>query len=225
MYIFDKQNKIRLKHFDTYTFEKLPSRYRANLINSATGYKSCNLLGTVAPSGTSNLAIFNSVVHIGSNPPLLGFILRPLTVKRDSYNNFKSAGYFTVNQVSDSIITQAHHTSAKYDEGISEFAKSGLTESYLDDFNAPYVAESPIKIGCKYINEYEIKENGCLLIIGAIEHIYLPEDSIAEDGWVQLDKTKAISAVGIDGYALPKIIERFAYARPDEPSKSILDGA
>lgn len=214
-----------MKHFDSSILTKLPNRYRANLINSATGYKSCNLLGTVAPSGTSNLAIFNSVVHIGSNPPLLGFILRPLTVKRDSYNNFKSAGYFTVNQVSDSIITQAHHTSAKYDEGISEFTKSGLTESYLDDFSAPYVAESPIKIGCKYLNEYEIKENGCLLIIGAIEHIYLPEDSIAEDGWVHLDKTKAIGAVGIDGYALPKIIERFSYARPDEPSKSILDGA
>ena len=171
------------------------------------------------------MAIFNSVVHIGSNPPMLGFILRPLTVRRDSYNNFKAAEYFTVNQVSQDIIAAAHHTSAKYDEGISEFKKSGLTESYLDDFKAPYVVESPIKIGCRFINEYEIKENGCLLIIGAIEHIYLPEESIAYDGWVHLDKTKAISAVGIDGYALPKIIERLAYARPDEQSKSILDGA
>lgn len=214
-----------MKHFTTSILEELPSRYRANLINSCTGYKSSNLLGTISPSGHTNLAIFNSVVHIGSNPPMLGFILRPLTVRRDSYNNFKAAEYFTVNQVSQDIIAAAHHTSAKYDEGISEFKKSGLTESYLDDFKAPYVVESPIKIGCRYINEYEIKENGCLLIIGAIEHIYLPEESIAYDGWVHLDKTKAISAVGIDGYALPKIIERLAYARPDEPSKSILDGA
>jgi len=214
-----------LKHFTTSILQELPSRYRANLINSCTGYKSSNLLGTVSPSGITNLAIFNSVVHIGSNPPMLGFILRPLTVRRDSYNNFKSAGTFTVNQVSHGIIKAAHHTSAKYDEGISEFKKSGLTESYLDDFDAPYVAESPIKIGCRYINEYEIKENGCLLIIGAIEHIYMPEDSITKDGWVYLDKTEAISAVGLDGYALPKIIERLAYARPDEHSKSILDGA
>lgn len=214
-----------MKHLNTTQIAELPSRYRANLINSCTGYKSSNLLGTVSPSGTSNLAIFNSVVHIGSSPAMLGFILRPLTVRRDSYNNFKSDGYFTVNQVSENIVQQAHHTSAKYDEGISEFEKSGLKESYLDDFRAPYVAESPIKIGCRYINEYEIKENGCLLIVGAIEHIYLPEEIITEDGWVHLDKTNAISAVGIDGYALPKIVERLAYARPEEPSKSILNGA
>lgn len=214
-----------MKHFTTSILTELPSRYRANLINSCTGYKSSNLLGTISPSGNTNLAIFNSVVHIGSNPAMLGFILRPLTVRRDSYNNFKSVRFFTVNQVSQHIIKEAHHTSAKYDEGISEFEKSGLTESYLDGFDAPYVHESPIKIGCRYINEYEIKENGCLLIIGAIDHMYLPEESIAKDGWVHLDKTNAISAVGLDGYALPKIIERLAYARPDEPSKSILDGA
>ena len=214
-----------MKHFNISSLKELPSRYRANLINSCTGYKSSNLLGTISPSGHSNLAIFNSVVHIGSNPAMLGFILRPLTVRRDTYTNFKSAGAFTVNQVSQNIIKQAHHTSAKYDEGISEFKKSGLTETYLDGFEAPYVTESPIKIGCRYINEYEIKENGCLLIIGAIEHIYLPEESIAKDGWVNLDKTNAISAVGIDGYALPKIVERLSYAKADEQSKSILDGA
>lgn len=214
-----------LKHFNISQLTELPSRYRANLINSCTGYRSSNLLGTISPSGNSNLAIFNSVVHIGSNPAMLGFILRPLTVRRDSYNNFKTAEYFTVNQVSKDIINQGHHTSAKYDEGISEFDKSGLTESYLDNFKAPYVTESPIKIGCRYINEYEIKENGCLLVIGAIEHIYLPKEAITEDGWVNLEKTNAISAVGIDGYALPKIVERLAYARPEEISKSILDGA
>ncbi len=156
---------------------------------------------------------------------MLGFILRPLTVKRDSYNNFKSAGYFTVNQVSQNIIQEAHHTSAKYDETVSEFTKSGLTEEFLDGFKAPYVKESPIKIGCSYKNEYEIKENGCLLIIGTIEHIYLPENSITKDGWVHLDKLNAVSAVGLDGYALPKIIDRFAYARPEESIKSILDGS
>ncbi len=182
-------------------------------------------MGTISPQGNSNLAIFNSIVHIGSSPAMLGFILRPLTVKRDTYSNFKSSHYFTVNQVSERIIEQAHHTSAKYDETVSEFDKSGLTEVFLDGFEAPYVAESAIRIGCRYINEYEIKENGCLLIIGAIEHIYLPEDIISPDGWVHLDKVNTISAVGIDGYALPKIIERLAYARPEEPNKSILDGA
>lgn len=211
-----------MKHFTKASILELPSRYKAHLINSCTGYKSANLLGTISKNGETNLAIFNSVVHIGSNPPMLGFILRPLTVARHTYTNFKEVGSFTVNQVNKGIIKQAHQTAASYEANTSEFSKTGLTETYLDGFNAPYVKESAIKIGCSYVNEYEIKENGCLLIIGAIEHVYLPEDAIHEDGWVQLDKADTVSAIGLDGYALPKLLDRFAYAKPDEETKSLL---
>jgi flavin reductase (DIM6/NTAB) family NADH-FMN oxidoreductase RutF len=214
-----------MQHFSQKDLQKMPSRFRANLINSCTGYKSCNLLGTVSSSGTSNLALFNSVVHIGSNPAMLGFILRPLTVRRDTYANFKEVGCFTVNQVPYGIIKDAHHTAAKYPQGISEFSKTALTEEYLDNFEAPYVKESQIKIGCEYLNEYHIAENGCLMIVGAIKHLYLPQEIIHKDGWVQLDKANSVAAIGLDGYALPKLIDRFAYAQPDEETKSLLDGA
>lgn len=194
--------------------ENLPTRFKSNLINSCTGYKSCNLLGTISEKGVTNLAIFNSIVHIGSNPPLLGFILRPLTVKRDTYENLMFNGDFTVNHVNKSIIKSAHQTSAKYEKEISEFEKTGLTAEYLDGFPAPYVGESMIKLGCRYENAYEIKENGCLLIIGSILHIYLPKEIQHKDGWVQLDKAQSISAIGLDGYALPELLTRLAYARP-----------
>lgn len=201
--------------------EQLPSRYRAHLINSCTGYKSANLIGTKSLDGTTNLAIFNSVIHIGSNPSMLGFILRPLTVKRDTYSNFKESGFFTVNQVHKNIINDAHHTAASYAEHISEFSKTNLTESYLDDFSAPYVAQSAIKIGCSYVNEYELKENGCLLIIGAIEHLYVPENILHEDGWVELDKVDTVAVIGLDGYALPNLLNRFGYAKPNEKTKPL----
>tara|TARA_R110000823_G_scaffold27975_1_gene81356 strand:+ start:105 stop:758 length:654 start_codon:yes stop_codon:yes gene_type:complete len=212
-------NKIKiLKYLNTTDLGNMPSRKRTHLINSCTGYKSANLLGTKSKNGETNLAIFNSVIHIGSNPPMLGFILRPLTVKRDTYKNFKETGFFTVNQVKKDMIKDAHHTAANYDEQISEFSKTNLTESYLDDFHAPYVSQSSIKLGCRYINEYEIKENNCLLIIGAIEHIYLSDDILEEDGWVNLDKANTVAIVGLDGYALPKLLNRFNYSKPDEPT-------
>ena len=211
-----------MKHFSIEELGKMPSRYRAHLINSCTGYKSANLLGSKSGSGISNLAIFNSVVHIGSTPPMLGFILRPLTVKRNTYANFKESGFFTVNQVNEAIIKDAHHSAASYDEDISEFSKTNLTESYLDNFQAPYVKESAIKLGCSYVNEYEIKENGCLLIIGAIEHVYIPDEILHDDGWLQLDKVNTVAINGLDAYALPQLLARFAYAKPDEPSKHLL---
>ncbi|MFT7052290.1 MAG: hypothetical protein ACJAZK_002917, partial [Psychroserpens sp.] len=44
--------------------------YRINLINSCSGYKSANLLGTKSNEGIENVAVFSSVTHIGSNPPM-----------------------------------------------------------------------------------------------------------------------------------------------------------
>lgn len=212
-------------HYSKEQLTLLNSRFRANLINSCTGYKSSNLLATKSQEGISNVAIFNSVVHIGSNPPMLGFILRPLTVKRNTYENFKASGYFTVNQIPSNIIKKAHETSAKYDDDVSEFTKTHLTEEYINEFQAPFVKESHIKLGCRYINEYEIKENGCLLIIGEVLDLYLPKDIINEDGWVQLDKVDTTAIVGLDGYALPRLLDRFSYARPDQEPHSLIHGS
>ncbi len=41
-----------------------------------TGIKPANLIGTISKNQVSSLAIFSSVVHLGSNPALLGFVLR-----------------------------------------------------------------------------------------------------------------------------------------------------
>ncbi|MFT4831749.1 MAG: flavin reductase (DIM6/NTAB) family NADH-FMN oxidoreductase RutF [Psychroserpens sp.] len=214
-----------MTHYSKEQLQQLGSRFRANLINSCTGYKSANLLATKSPKGISNVAIFNSVVHIGSNPPMLGFILRPLTVKRNTYDNFKASGYFTVNQIPANIIKKAHETSAKYDQDVSEFAKTHLTEEYINEFQAPFVQESHIKLGCRYVNEYEIKENGCLLIIGEVTDLYVPKDIIQHDGWVQLDRADTAAIIGLDGYALPHLLDRFSYAKPDQESHSLIHGA
>ena len=44
---------------------------RLNLVNCVTGYKSANLIGTVSTEGVLNVAVFSSVTHLGSEPPLL----------------------------------------------------------------------------------------------------------------------------------------------------------
>lgn len=199
----------------------LDKRFKANLVNSVTGYKSANLIGTISENGISNLAVFNSIVHIGSNPALLGFILRPLTVERHTYDNIKATKFFTVNQIHTNIITQAHQTSAKYPKGISEFGKTGLHELFVNGIPAPFVKASAIQIACKYVNEYVIEENGCLLVIGSIELLRIHKSFVKTDGWVNHEKAQSAAIIGLDGYAQGQILNRFEYARPDQPPKKI----
>ena len=105
-----------MKHFTSETLGALGKQERVNLINSISGYKPANLIGTISAAKKTNLAIFSSVVHLGTNPPLFGFITRPTTeVPRHTYENLKEIGVYTINHVHESFIEKAHYTSAKFD--------------------------------------------------------------------------------------------------------------
>ncbi|RRO21856.1 flavin reductase family protein [Flavobacteriaceae bacterium 14752] len=201
-----------MMHLSHNSVKELPSRKRAQLINSIGGLKSANLIGSISKSGQTNLAIFNSVMHIGSHPALLGFILRPTTVERHTYENIFETNVFTINHIHPKMIAQAHQTSAKYEKSISEFEVVNLEKEFLDDFKAPFVKTSPIKIACEYQNEYKIQENACRLIIGKITDIYFDEGIQNLDGFVDLTKSESVGCIGTDAYFKATILNRFEYA-------------
>ena len=202
-------------HYSRTDIDQMDKIFRLNLINSCTGFKSANLLGTKSLNGVSNVAVFSSITHLGSNPPLIGFILRPTTVPRDTYRNIKDTGVFTVNHIYSDIIEDAHHTSAKYPDEVSEFTKTGLEEEFLGDFPAPFVKGAKIRLGCRFLNEYEIKENNTLLLVSAIEHVFIADQDIQqEDGWLKLENANTVAINGLDGYATTNLLDRYAYARP-----------
>ena len=198
----------------------MEGRTRATLINKVAGYKAANLIGTRSTGGVANLALFNSVVHLGANPPYLGFILRPATVPRHTYENLMETGCYTINQITSEIHKQAHCTSGKFPGSTSEFEACGLTPLYKDDFQAPYVAESAIKIGLVFEEEHLLC-NGTRLIVGRVHHLYLPETAIAPDGDVALEALNTVAIGGLDTYYSGVKLGRYGYFRPGEELKEL----
>lgn len=192
------------------------SRYRATFINSLAGIKQVFLIGTKSNGGFSNLGIFNSLIHIGANPPYWGFISRPNTVKRDTLNNIKENENYTINFLDKKYFKKAHHTAASYEKEYSEFKAAGFIEEYQDNFNAPFVKEAFVKIAMKLEEISEIKLNGTLLVIGKIEKIIIDENIISQDGFVALEKENNLICSGLDAYYETKFIERLEYAKPKD---------
>ncbi|MGV6831695.1 MAG: flavin reductase family protein [bacterium] len=188
--------------------------YRINLINSCSGFKSANLIGTRSTDGFENVAVFSSVTHFGSNPPLLGFVLRPTTVLRNTYENLKETGFYTINHIHESIISEAHHTSAKYPGGVSEFTKTKLDSEYKSDFHAPFVKYCPVQIAMKFEEEYHIKANDTILVLGSIQEIYIEDELLSKDGFIDLAKGNVVTINGLDAYVATNLINRFEYQRP-----------
>jgi flavin reductase (DIM6/NTAB) family NADH-FMN oxidoreductase RutF len=206
--------KTKYTHSDIAQMDRIK---RLHLINSITGVKPANLIGTVSQDGHENLAIFSSVVHLGSNPPFIGFVLRPhFEFRRDTYNNMEHNGYYTINHVPASHTKQAHYTSAKFDEGVSEFERCGFTPEYLNDFPAPFVKESPVKIGLKKVNEIPIPQNGTLFVIGQIELIEVPDWVDEVNGKLNLEKLEIAGISGLNTYYRMQEVGDYPYARVEE---------
>ena len=193
---------------------QMEQRERAHLINSVGGFKSVCLIGTVDDAGQTNLAIFNSIVHIGANPPLISFIMRPDSVERHTLANILSVGYYTINHLNETIYKQAHQTSARYPKEVSEFDATGLTAEFKNDFKAPFVAESQIQLGIEFKERINLTINNTIMIIGEIKEMYFPTDCLLEDGYLDIEKAGTIACTGLDSYHLTQRLERLPYAKP-----------
>jgi flavin reductase (DIM6/NTAB) family NADH-FMN oxidoreductase RutF len=190
---------------------------RLTLVNSISGFKSGNLIGTAGKDGVTNLAVFSSVVHLGSEPALLGLVTRPLVpggkTSRHTYQNIVDTGFFTINHIHSEMVVAAHQCSASYDDGVSEFEAVGLTPVFYQLPVAPYVAESRIKIGLELAEIIPIPLNGTMLIIGRVEELLLPSGFLANSGHLNLDLAGTVAVSGLDGYHSTQLIERLPYAR------------
>lgn len=207
---------------DSEAIRSMNKNERVHLINSLCGFKSVSLIGTQSKEGNSNLAIFSSLFHLGANPALFGLIFRPSPPERDTLRNILDTGFYTLNHIHPGIVYQAHQTSARYAPGVSEFKETGLTEEYKDYFIAPYVTESAVQIGMIFKERIDISINNTILIIGEVAQIYVPENCLLPDGFIDIEKAESITCSGLDSYHTTQRIDRLSYAKPDLPIHSIL---
>jgi flavin reductase (DIM6/NTAB) family NADH-FMN oxidoreductase RutF len=189
--------------------------YRANFINSLTGFKSVSLIGTVNKKGQCNLGVFSSVVHIGSDPALVGYINRPRKAAPHTLANIEATGSYTINHIHADFLPQAHQTSAKYSEEINEFEAVGLTSEFDENSIAPFVKESKVKYALTLKEIIPISFNNTFLVIGEIQHVKIDSEIITDDGFLTLEKIGSLCSNGIDSYYTTQLVDRFKYAKPD----------
>ena len=187
---------------------------RLRMINAITGIKPANLIGTQDDSGRNNLAVFSSVVHLGSNPALIGFILRPYDqVPRHTWQNIQDTGHYTINHIPNSMTEQAHYTSAKFPQEVSEFERCGFTPEFVPGIDAPFVGESAIKMGLSFVSATEIPLNGTTLVIRKVIYLSIPDQFIDSAGELDLALAESTGISGLNTYYSLEKIGQYPYAR------------
>ncbi len=208
------------KYFDKASILEAESFFRRDLVNSLSGYKSLNLIGTKNKSGITNLSPFSQVFHIGATPPLVGVLFRPHTVERHTLENILNTGFFSLNHVKAEFYKQAHQTAARY--GGSEFEATGLEEFYIEGFYAPFVASSPVQVGCQLVEAQTLQVNGAVMVIGSVEHIRVDEKGLRADGSLDLNALGTVTVSGLDEYHIGKRLAKLSYPKPGKDLEELL---
>lgn len=196
-------------------------RYRAQMINSLSGFKSANLIGTSNQNNNYNLAIFSSVFHLGASPALVGFISRPDGVERHTLKNIELTQQYTINQVNESFWQAAHQTSARYSEEQCEFKQTGLTPQLIKGTAAPFVQESQLKYALTLKSVTPIPLNNTVLVIGEVTHILCQEAAIKNDGYIDIESLNTVMVSGLDSYHTSQRLSRLSYAKPETLARCI----
>lgn len=200
--------------FSQQMIEDMEKRYRANFINSITGFKSVCLVGTADKEGRENLAIFSSAIHLGSSPPLIGLIVRPDSVERHTLSNIEDTGFYTLNHINPTFYKEAHQTSARYAREVSEFEACGLDPEYQANFHAPFVKNSLLKMALELREKKELSINGTILLIGEVVSVSINKTAISEDGYADLETLGSVTCSGLDTYHSTRKLARLSYAKP-----------
>lgn len=202
-----------MKTLSSRDLEAMDPRVRVQFATSLPGVKPVCLVGTRNTAGLANLAPFSSVVHLGSNPALLGMITRPDVVERHTLANILESRCWTLNHLHPGIVEAAHQCSARYPADVSEFDATGLTEHREPDFAAPFVAESRFRIGLELAELIDIPSNGTKLIVGRVILVQVDEAHLAEDGSIHLARLDAVASTALDTYFGITPLVRLPYAK------------
>ncbi len=208
-------------HFTLKDFATWERFYTTNFINSLSGFKSASLIASVNKNNLPNLAIFSNIIHIGASPALIGFINRPKEAAPHTIKNIEQTGEYTINHIPKNLISNAHQTSAKYNEGESEFDKCGFKPEWIPGVKAPFVAESNLKYSLQLEEIISIKINNTFLVIGSIQQVFVTEGIQNSDGFLQIEKAGSITTLGVDAYYETTLLDRFAYAKAGNNPKKI----
>ncbi|MDA9555033.1 flavin reductase [Pelobium sp.] len=203
---------------DILNFEQ---RYRTTFMNSISGFKSLQMVATINKNNVSNIALFNSIFHVGANPPYIGMVFRPDGPEHETFENIMESGVYTLNNVVSDFYKSAHQTSARFKAGESEFKPCGFAEQFIEGFSAPFVKESNIKLGMALKEVIPVSLNQTRIVIGEVQHILIEKDLIAKDGYVDLAKAKSTTVAGLDAYHSAQLINRLSYAKPEKQAEII----
>ena len=174
------------------------------------------LVSTLSVDGVRNLAPFSFYNMVSANPPVVMFApsFRRDGTGKDSLHNIRAVREFVVATVTQRIVERMNRCSFDYPPGVDEFEVSGLTPGEATLVRPALVVESPVNIECFLVDlkRFGTHPGAGTIIFGQVVAMHVDDAILADDGFVDPAKLKAIGRMGRFTYT--RTTDRFDLPRP-----------
>lgn len=204
------------------TWNAWEPRFRAQFFNSLGGPRQVGLLTSFSPLSVANAAVFSQTLHVSANPPLLGFLFRPLTAEHQGLRYVRAQGCFGFHVLSGGIAQaqQLHQCSAKYPEGESELDAVGLSWQAFETLHAPRIQDAVVAYGLKLTEEHELA-NGTILVVGSVAEVHVHSSVVVHPRGHAQHPEDLLLAQGLDSYHHSNALVALSYAQPGTQPKEL----
>lgn len=170
-------------------------------------------IGSISTAGVANLAPYSFFNCVSGAPPT--FVFSPgRGGRKDTLDNVREIGEFTINIVTEEVAEAMNATSATHPADIDEFEAAGLTAIPSTSIRPPMVGECKANIECVVTQILDIGHpaNGNALVIGEAVEFHVAE-SLLDGTRVDQRELRAIGRHVGNGYS--RSTELFELIRPD----------
>ncbi len=170
--------------------------------------------------GVLNLAPYSFFNAMADSPPIIVFAPNNPRMgggRKDTLTNIEATNQFVVNLCSSDLRDQMNTSSAHVPPDVDEFALSGLTPAPCVHVKVPRVKEAMAALECEFMFRVRLPstspkaENNA--VFGKVVGVHI-DDSILENGMVQMDRYKPLGRLGYMDYTVVDNV--FAMDRPDQ---------
>ena len=189
------------RHFLADDLQAMPKRQRTEFVQGLSGIKS--LFAIITSDGnTLNIAPFNSIVHISSNPARIGYISRPDNNHRHTLQNIIAHQSFSINSVREEDLEDVVACSENLPSNHSEFEGKHIQPTNPNNLTIPALQCADVQIFCQYEEHITIPSSQGILVIGRIQEVIIREPLYQgehQEGWKDLALSQGLEHFYIKG--------------------------
>lgn len=170
-------------------------------------------IGTVSSDGVRNLAPYSFFNCVSGNPPTVVFS-PGAGGRKDTLDNVRATGEFTVNIVTEEVVEAMNASAASVDASVDEFEAVGVTAVQSTEVGPPMVGECRANFECKVTHLIPVGDpiDGNVLVIGEVVVVHINDD-IFDGSYID---QAALGAIGRHaGSIYSRSNDQFSIVRPD----------